>query len=31
VPAMPYAPPMEKFFIVSPEKIAERARQLAAF
>lgn len=31
VPSMPYAPPMEKFFIVSPEKIAERARQLAAF
>lgn len=31
VPAMPYAPPMEKFFIVSPEKITERARQLAAF
>ena len=31
VPAMPYAPPMEKFFIVSPEKIAERARQLTAF
>ncbi|TCI80617.1 alpha-ketoacid dehydrogenase subunit beta [Exiguobacterium sp. SH0S1] len=31
VPAMPYAPPMEKYFIVSPEKIAERARQLAAF
>ena len=31
VPSMPYAPPMEKYFIVSPEKIAERARQLAAF
>ncbi len=31
VPAMPYAPPMEKFFIVTQEKIAERARQLAAF
>lgn len=31
VPSMPYALPMEKFFIVSPEKIAERARQLAAF
>lgn len=31
VPSMPYAPTMEKFFMVTPEKIAERARQLAAF
>lgn len=30
-PAMPYAPPMEKFFMINPEKIERAMRELAAF
>lgn len=30
-PAMPYAPPMEKFFMINPEKIEKAMRELAAF
>jgi len=31
VPAMPFSPPMEEFFMVSPKKIADAARKLAAY
>ncbi|MBG9774178.1 alpha-ketoacid dehydrogenase subunit beta [Brevibacillus laterosporus] len=31
VPAMPYSPPMEKFFMLSPEKVLEAMRELAHF
>ena len=31
VPAMPYAPPMEDFFMPNPEKITDALRELAAF
>ncbi|WP_153732902.1 alpha-ketoacid dehydrogenase subunit beta [Sporosarcina obsidiansis] len=31
VPAMPYAPSMEKFFMMNPEKIEQAARNLAEF
>lgn len=31
VPAMPYSPPLEHAFMVTPEKIAEAARNLARF
>ncbi len=31
VPAMPYAPTMEKFFMISPEKVEQAMRELAAF
>ena len=31
VPAMPYAPTMERFFMISPEKIEQAMRELAAF
>lgn len=31
IPAMPYAPTMEKFFIVTPEKIEKEMRDLAKF
>ncbi|MFF5995457.1 alpha-ketoacid dehydrogenase subunit beta [Lysinibacillus sp. KU-BSD001] len=31
VPAMPYAPTMEKFYMISPDKIERAMRQLAAF
>lgn len=31
VPAMPYAPPMEKFFMVNPDKVENEMRELAAF
>ena len=31
VPAMPYAPTMEKFFMVNPDKIEKAMRELAAF
>ena len=31
VPAMPYAPTMEKFYMISPEKIERAMRQLAAY
>jgi 2-oxoisovalerate dehydrogenase E1 component beta subunit len=31
VPAMPYAPPMEKFFMMNPEKIEKAMRELAEF
>ena len=31
VPAMPYAPTMEKFFMVNPEKIEKAMRELAEF
>lgn len=31
VPAMPYAPTMEKFFMINPEKVERAMRELAAF
>ncbi|SET59825.1 2-oxoisovalerate dehydrogenase E1 component beta subunit [Salinibacillus kushneri] len=31
VPAMPFAPPMEKFFMINPEKTEKAMRDLAAF
>ncbi|WCN36872.1 alpha-ketoacid dehydrogenase subunit beta [Aneurinibacillus uraniidurans] len=31
VPAMPYSPPMEKFFMLNPDKVAAAMRELAAF
>ncbi|AWE07875.1 alpha-ketoacid dehydrogenase subunit beta [Lysinibacillus sp. 2017] len=31
VPAMPYAPTMEKFFIINPDKVERAIRELAAF
>ncbi|MRG86515.1 alpha-ketoacid dehydrogenase subunit beta [Salinibacillus xinjiangensis] len=31
VPAMPYAPPMEKYFMVNPEKVEKAMRDLAEF
>ncbi|MBD8026127.1 alpha-ketoacid dehydrogenase subunit beta [Ureibacillus sp. Re31] len=31
VPAMPYAPPMEKYFMINPDKIEKAMRELAAF
>ncbi|MFC5540294.1 MAG: alpha-ketoacid dehydrogenase subunit beta [Bacilli bacterium] len=31
VPAMPYAPTMERYFMISPEKIERAMRELAAF
>ncbi|MCD8501277.1 MAG: alpha-ketoacid dehydrogenase subunit beta [Bacillaceae bacterium] len=31
VPAMPYAPPMEKFFMINPEKVENAMRDLAEF
>lgn len=31
VPAMPYAPTMEKFFMISPEKLEKAMRELAEF
>lgn len=31
VPAMPYAPSMEKFFMVNPDKVEQAMRELAAF
>ena len=31
IPAMPYAPTMEKFFMINPEKIEKEIRYLAAF
>ncbi|KYC67571.1 alpha-ketoacid dehydrogenase subunit beta [Heyndrickxia coagulans] len=31
VPAMPYAPPMEKYFMVNPEKVEKAMRELAEF
>lgn len=31
VPAMPYAPTMEKFFMINPEKVEQAMRELAAF
>jgi len=31
VPAMPYAPTMEKFFMVNPEKVEKAMRELAAY
>ncbi|MBD8070379.1 alpha-ketoacid dehydrogenase subunit beta [Bacillus sp. PS06] len=31
VPAMPYAPTMEKFFMVNPDKVEKAMRELAAF
>ena len=29
VPAMPYSPPMEDFFMVNPEKIYDKMKELA--
>lgn len=31
VPAMPYAPTMEKFFMINPDKVEVAMRELAAF
>jgi 2-oxoisovalerate dehydrogenase E1 component beta subunit len=31
VPAMPYAPPMEKYFMMNPDKIEKAMRELAEF
>jgi 2-oxoisovalerate dehydrogenase E1 component beta subunit len=31
VPAMPYSPPMEKFFMLNPEKVINAMRELAEF
>ncbi|RDW19139.1 alpha-ketoacid dehydrogenase subunit beta [Oceanobacillus arenosus] len=31
VPAMPYSPPMEKFFMVNPDKVEKAMRELAEF
>ncbi|UCZ54628.1 alpha-ketoacid dehydrogenase subunit beta [Bacillus shivajii] len=31
VPAMPYAPPMEKYFMVNPDKVEEAMKELAEF
>jgi 2-oxoisovalerate dehydrogenase E1 component beta subunit len=31
VPAMPYAPPMEKFFMMNPDKVEKAMRDLAEF
>ena len=31
VPAMPYAPTMEKYFMVNPEKVEKAMRELAEF
>jgi 2-oxoisovalerate dehydrogenase E1 component beta subunit len=31
VPAMPYAQPMEDFFMPNPDKVAQALRELAAF
>ncbi|QQE72861.1 alpha-ketoacid dehydrogenase subunit beta [Brevibacillus composti] len=31
VPAMPYSPPMEKFFMLNPDKVLEAMRDLAHF
>ncbi|WP_397539231.1 alpha-ketoacid dehydrogenase subunit beta [Rummeliibacillus pycnus] len=31
VPAMPYAPTMEKFFMINPEKVEQAMRELAEF
>jgi 2-oxoisovalerate dehydrogenase E1 component beta subunit len=31
VPAMPYSPPMEKFFMLNPDKVLEAMRELAHF
>ncbi|MGX9135208.1 alpha-ketoacid dehydrogenase subunit beta [Rummeliibacillus sp. JY-2-4R] len=31
IPAMPYAPTMEKFFMINPEKVEEAMRELALF
>ncbi|MFC4324051.1 alpha-ketoacid dehydrogenase subunit beta [Litchfieldia salsa] len=31
IPAMPYAPTMEKFFMVNPDKVEKAMRELAAF
>lgn len=31
IPAMPYSPPLEKFYMLNPEKIADAMRKLAAF
>ena len=31
IPAMPYAPTMEKFFMINPDKIEKAMRELAAF
>jgi 2-oxoisovalerate dehydrogenase E1 component beta subunit len=31
IPAMPYSPPLEKFFMLNPEKIADAMRKLAQF
>jgi 2-oxoisovalerate dehydrogenase E1 component beta subunit len=31
IPAMPYSPPLEKFFMLTPDKIADAMRKLARF
>jgi 2-oxoisovalerate dehydrogenase E1 component beta subunit len=31
IPAMPYAPPLEHFYLVTPEKVERKLRELAAY
>ena len=31
VPAMPYAPTMEKYFMINPDKVEKAMRELAEF
>lgn len=31
IPSMPYSPPMEKYFMINPEKVENAMRELAAF
>lgn len=31
IPAMPYSPPLEKFFMINPEKVKKAMQELAAF
>ncbi|MFN2582631.1 MAG: alpha-ketoacid dehydrogenase subunit beta, partial [Candidatus Dormibacteria bacterium] len=31
IPAMPYAPPLEKFYLVTPDKVEKALRDLAAY
>lgn len=31
IPAMPFAPPMEKYFMMNPEKIEKAMRELAEY
>ncbi len=31
IPAMPYSPPLEKFYLVTPDKVEAKLRELAAY